>query len=377
MKPLLFIALALSAAISTLPTAAEQSDRSRPERRLNISTVTYEAERQEVKRILADNFAALRRGKKSLAYLAEKSLNLSEEAASDIRRRILLDGAVRIFTRIGDTKRAQEAKMRLKAILHPFAVSGDEAVLHLGKYGNITFAHCPTGTLDLVTDRMTAKTIPVTLTKPYWIMKFPLTRRESSLYPPLDPPPGTVTEDGFASYVCLNRSQAEGLCEYFTQRFRDALPDGYEVRLPTLAEWEYAYHARTQDGRSPFFDLRYIHINDDTSHAVQYDYDRHQPRRRKLVNDWGIGDWCGQEKVWDSLNPATVKVHENDSPDFHTINALPPLASLTDPYFDYQEDDRLTLIRMPFWARWKVARISYNRDWCPIRLVIAPAITRR
>ena len=55
MKPLLFIALALSAAISTLPTAAEQSDRSRPERRLNISTVTYEAERQEVKRILATN----------------------------------------------------------------------------------------------------------------------------------------------------------------------------------------------------------------------------------------------------------------------------------------------------------------------------------
>jgi hypothetical protein len=194
------------------------------------------------------------------------------------------------------------------------------------------------------------------------------------LYPPLDPPPGEVDEERCGNYVCLNRSQAEGLCEYFTKHFRDALPKGYVIRLPTLAEWEHAYHAGEKDPGSPFFDLLRITMNGEADRAVRYDYDRNQPQRKKAVNAWGIGDWCGQEKVYDTVNPSKIEVSPDDKGDFIQVRALPPLETTVDPCYTYKGSDAMTLIRMPFWARWKAARVGFDQDWCPIRLVIAPKI---
>ena len=218
------------------------------------------------------------------------------------------------------------------------------------------------------------KTERVTLTKPYWIMKYPLTRRQSALFPPLDPPTGIVSEEAFKNYVCLNRTQAEGLSECFTQHFRDVLPDGYVIRLPTLAEWEYAFHAGTRDQTSPFYDLLHIHMRDEVDRAVRYDYDGGMLQRRQAVNAWGIGDWCGQEKIYDTVDPSKIDVSTKDKGVFIQVRALPPLETTVDPCFTYKGADGMTLIRMPFWARWNAARIGFDQDWCPIRLVIAPKI---
>lgn len=238
--------------------------------------------------------------------------------------------------------------------------------MRLGKYGALEFAKCPTGTVDVAVDWRSGKTVRVTLTKPYWIMKYPLTRRESALFPPLDPPPGVVDDETFANYVCLNRSQAEGLSEYFTRHFRDALPEGYVVRLPTLAEWEHALHAGTQDPENPFFDLLHIHMNDEVDKTVRYDYDRNDLRRKKLANDWGIGDWCGQEKVLDIVDPSQLRKSDKDGGDVFQVQALPRFETTIDPCFQSVASNRMSLVRMPFWARWKATRIGKGDDWCPI-----------
>ena len=334
----------------------------------------YENERQEVKKLLAEDFAALNKGKVSLVDVGKKALTLAEKSSVTVRRRILFEGAKRIFERAGDVERATKVKELLDLETRLFATFGQSALLRLGKYGEIEFAHCPTGMVDLAIHWRNGKTERVTLTKPYWIMKYPLTRRQSALFPPLDPPNGIVSEEAFKNYVCLNRTQAEGLSEYFTQHFKDALPDGYVVRLPTLAEWEYAFHAGERDQKSPFYDLLHIHMRDEVDRAVRYDYDGGMLQRKQAVNAWGIGDWCGQEKVYDTVDPSKIEVSPDDKGDFIQVQALPPLETTVDPCFTYEGSDAMTLIRMPFWARWKAARIGFDQDWCPIRLVIAPKI---
>lgn len=332
----------------------------------------HETVRQEVRREMELHFKALNAGKAELHEVGERAFALAESSGPVLKRKILFDGAARLFERGGRKDRAAVARERLEALSKPFCASGNGALLQLGRYGTLEFAECPTGTVDVAVHWRNGKTVGVTLTKPYWIMKYPLTRRQSMLYPPLDPPPGEVDEERCGNYVCLNRSQAEGLCEYFTKHFRDALPKGYVIRLPTLAEWEHAYHAGEKNPESPFFDLLRITMNGEADRAVRYDYDRNQPQRKKAVNAWGIGDWCGQEKVLDIVDPAKLVKSETDGDDSFQVRELPPFETLSNPCFSYRGTNRVSLIRMPFWARWKAARMGYGQDWCPIRLAIAP-----
>ncbi len=273
----------------------------------------YENERQEVKKLLADDFAALNKGKITLAEFGERTCALAGKSSVTVKRRILYEGAKRIFERTGELERAAKVEELLRLETTLFVALGQSALLRLGKYGEIEFVHCPTGTVDLSVNWRNGKTERVTLTKPYWIMKYPLTRRQSAVFPPLDPPNGIVSEESFKNYVCLNRTQAEGLSECFTQHFRDVLPDGYVIRLPTLAEWEYAFHAGERDQTSPFYDLLHIHMRDEVDRAVRYDYDGGMPQRKQAVNAWGIGDWCGQEKVYDTVDPSKIEVSPDQS----------------------------------------------------------------
>ena len=257
----------------------------------------------------------------------------------------------------------------------PFSVDGTTAQLALGPFGNIDFVLCPTGHVDLVQDWRNGKTAPVELTRPYWIMKYPLTRRESALYPPLDPPPGVVDEEHFRNYVCLNRAQAEGLCAFFNRRFAEALPEGYEVRLPTLAEWEFAFHAGAADSEDPFFDLLHIHQQDAVYEAIYHDYDRGDKPRTKRLNAWGIGDWCGKEKVYDTFDPAELVAPEREEkPSFYQVRTLPSPQSTTDWVYRSDATNRVNLIRMPAWVRWEATTRDFAEDWCPIRLVIGPKL---
>lgn len=327
--------------------------------------------REEVRRMLAADFAALNRGELTLSALGEKACSLAETAEPAVGE-VLLAGAVRIFARAGDTNGCAVAGARLDAVRHPFIVTGDSAVLRLGRFGELTFVRCPTGVVEIVMDMDGETTATARLTRPYWIMKYPLTRRESALYPPLDPASSGVTldEKTWSAYVNPNRAMAEGLSRHFTERFAGKLPPGHVVRLPTLAEWEYAFHAGATEG--DFADLRRIHHNDELGRRLYYDYNAGETRRKKLHNAWGIGDWCPQEKVLDVIDAEKVERGYADNPNFFLVQKLPPLPSVENPFYVCTNEHAASLIRMPSWVRWKAAALGFDQDWSPMRLVIAP-----
>lgn len=336
-----------------------------------VSSVCAVPVREEARRLLADDFAALNRGGMTLVQVGERARQLAETAQTAELSETLLAGAVRIFERAGEKERVDATRRRLEDCRHPFQVSGDTAVLKLGTFGEIDFVRCPTGMVEIVLQWPKVRTRNVAISRPYWIAKYPLTRRQAAFFSPLDPQKGATPENRTDDYACINRTMAEGLTDHFTRYFAHVLPTNAVVRLPTLAEWEHAYHAGTKDPSDPFFDLKHVHQGDAVYRAIAYDYDRQDPQRTKRLNAWGIGDWCGQEKVLDTFDPSTlVKDAVRGTSDFYLVQSLPDLPSATDPCFSYAGTNRVSLIRLPFWCRWKVASADFGEDWCPIRLVI-------
>lgn len=250
----------------------------------------------------------------------------------------------------------------------------EEVALDLGEFGKLEFVECPTGAVDLVTHWRNGETRRVVLTEPYWITRYPITRRESAFYPPLDPKAVEISEAEMSAYVCLNHLQAEELTRYFTKRFAKNLPEGYEVRLPTLAEWERAFHAEATDPGDPYADLTHIHVDDEVTEAICHNYDRKDQPRTKRLNAWGIGDWCGQEKVFDTFTPDELEKsgYEEHPQSFH-VTSLP---QSTNTYWCSTSSNRVSIIRMPFWVRWAACSQDFAEDWCPIRLVIGPKLPR-
>ena len=331
--------------------------------------------REEARRLLANDFAALNCGKMTLAEVGDRARRLAETAETPELSATLLAGAIRIFERAGEDARAVATRRRLEECRHPFRVSGDAAVLKLGEFGEIDFVRCPTGTVDLVLQWPKVRTQTVVISRPYWISKYPLTRRQAAFFSPLDSQKGATPEERSDEYACVNRAMAEGLTAHFTRYFVRGLPTNAVIRLPTLAEWEHAYHAGAADPSDPFFDLQHVHQGDAVYRAIAYDYDRQEPQREKRLNAWGIGDWCGQEKVLDTLDPAMlVRDAVRGTDDFYLVQALPDPPRTTDPCFSYAGADRVSLIRMPFWCRWKAASADFGEDWCPFRLVIGQKV---
>jgi len=334
----------------------------------SVGATVSRTPREVARQLLADDFAALNRGELSLAEVGTNACRLAESAELSVRE-VLLAGAVRLHARAGDGKGLSVARRRLEELRQPFAMQGDEAVLRLGELGELVFVRCPTGAVDLVHHIQGTESTRVRLTRPYWIMKYPLTRRQAAFYPPLEPPTKDKRE---SAYECLNRVQAERLCAYFTERFGSRLPPGHVIRLPTLAEWEYAFHAG--GGPDAFADLRTVHHRDALGSRIYYDYGLDEPRRQKLCNAWGIGDWCLQEKVLDVVDARLLSRGSSGGEGFFQVRTLPPPVTREDPVYTCTNEHAVALIRMPSWARWKAATRAFGKDYCPFRLVIAQPV---
>jgi formylglycine-generating enzyme len=94
--------------------------------------------------------------------------------------------------------------------------------------------------------------VEVTLTRGFWMGKYEVTQGQWKRV--VGEFPGQLTAgegDDFPVYA-INFAEAEGFCRKLTERARASreLPEGWEFRLPTEAQWEYACRAGTATATS-------------------------------------------------------------------------------------------------------------------------------
>jgi len=115
------------------------------------------------------------------------------------------------------------------------------------------FCPCPAGTNGY-------HNLTVAVTRQYWLAATPVTRRQwfAARGEPLSAWAGG--EDAPITYV--SRDEVLDFCDRLNRRFSAQLPRGYEIRLPTVAEWRLAY---VQGNTVPF------HIENHESLRRTYD----------------------------------------------------------------------------------------------------------
>lgn len=136
---------------------------------------------------------------------------------------------------------------------------------------------------------------PVTITRDYWIGKYEVTQGEFAAA--LGRNPSHFTGDSNRPVDKVSFFDATNYCWAITRRERDAgrLSAGYEYRLPSEAEWEYACRA----GSTNLFNF-----GNDATHSGAFawtaensDASTH-PVGLKRPNAWGLHDTHGNVWEW-------------------------------------------------------------------------------
>ena len=104
---------------------------------------------------------------------------------------------------------------------------------HYCKGVDFAFCHCPSGTNAL-------GKISIAVTRPYWLGEAPVTWRQWRAVRGENYEGGWNGRGG-APATYLTYDEASSFCARLTRRFAKELPEGYEIRLPTVAEWRLAY----------------------------------------------------------------------------------------------------------------------------------------
>lgn len=135
----------------------------------------------------------------------------------------------------------------------------------------------------------------VTISRDFWLAKYEVTQAEYTAVMGLNP--SYFQGDTNRPVEKVSYLQAARYCEAISVRERDAghLPPGFEYRLPTEAEWEYACRAETTNRFS---------FGEGTLNADQYAWTAENseatthPVGQKQPNPWGLHDMHGNVWEW-------------------------------------------------------------------------------
>ncbi len=135
----------------------------------------------------------------------------------------------------------------------------------------------------------------VTLTRDFWLGKYEVTQAEYAAL--MGKNPSHFKDKPDAPVEKVSYLEATAYCSALTQRERQAgrLPPGYEYRLPTEAQWEYACRAGTTN---------YFSFGDTEAEADQYAWTWENSEGsthsigQKRPNPWGLYDMHGNAWEW-------------------------------------------------------------------------------
>lgn len=143
----------------------------------------------------------------------------------------------------------------------------------------------------------------VTLASDFFLGKHPITQDQYAAV--VNANPTEHQPIGDAPVTSVTWDSACEYCQRLTQLDRDAgiLPNDWQYRLPTEAEWEYACRAGSLQSRyGELLDVAWFHDNaDQVPHAVG----------QKTPNDWGFHDMLGN--VWEWCQDWFYEAHSRRS----------------------------------------------------------------
>ncbi len=128
----------------------------------------------------------------------------------------------------------------------------------------------------------------VTFASDFYLGKTPVTQDQFEAVTGTNP--AVHEQIGDAPVDSVDWGSANAYCRKLTELDRDVLPDGWEYRLPTEAEWEYACRAGSSEPRhGEPQDVAWHHDNaGGRPHAVS----------QKTPNAWGFQDMLGNVWEW-------------------------------------------------------------------------------
>jgi formylglycine-generating enzyme required for sulfatase activity len=162
-----------------------------------------------------------------------------------------------------------------------------ELKFKLANGAEMVFNACPDGKFLMSNISGQEKSFhEVRITRPFWMTKFNVTIKEWEDYAPNDYPGVYKTmQKAFAKYpvsVIKPRKSWMAYCDYLNVTYGHLLPQGYVFRLPSEAEWEYAYLAGE--------DRKNVRSNDLATHSkwCKEQFSK-MLKKRKDIN--ALGNW--------------------------------------------------------------------------------------
>ena len=137
----------------------------------------------------------------------------------------------------------------------------------------------------------------VMISRGFWMSKYEVTQEKYELFTGTNP--SHFNGNSNSPVEMVNWHEAVAYCVEFTRQAREEerLPKGYEYRLPTEAEWEYACRAGTTTRFSYGNDPDYSQLGEYAWYSNNSSKTTH-PVGQKKPNGWGLYDMHGNVWEW-------------------------------------------------------------------------------